>query len=89
LTWAGCSEAAAAILLSTRATVSAPVTGASAHDSAPVGQQDDVRREDVEQVPQVACFDRLLERRERGPGLGRGNNPLWPRRAHQAIVRMS
>ena len=41
---------------------------------------DDVRREDVEQALQVARLDRPLERLERGPGLGRGNDPARPAR---------
>jgi hypothetical protein len=44
-------------------------------DPAAVGQQDDVRREDVEQALQVAGVDRPLERIEHVPGLGRGRAP--------------
>ena len=45
------------------------------HDSAAVAQEDDVRREDVEQLLQVARFGRPLEGLKRVPGLGGGNRP--------------
>src|SRR5258707_15595794 len=38
-------------------------------DSAAVAQEDDIRREDVEQGLQIARFGRPLERIERGSGL--------------------
>ena len=49
-------------------------------DSATVTEQNDVRREDVEQALQVARFRRPLERLERFSGLGRGNGPARPAR---------
>jgi hypothetical protein len=49
-------------------------------DSATVAQQDDIRREDVEQALQIARFDRPLERLKRVPGRGRGNVTPWPAR---------
>ena len=86
LTCAGSSDAAPAILpspaASKRATLSAPTTGRSDGllDSAAVAQEDDVRREDVEQALQVAGLDRPPERLERVSGLGRGNDPARPAR---------
>ena len=57
------------------------------HDSATITQQDDVRREHVEQVLQIARFDRPLERLERAAGLGRGNAPRGRRAATCARAR--
>ena len=49
-------------------------------DPAAVSQQDDVRREHVEQALQVTRFDRPLECLERAAGLGCGHGPARPPR---------
>ncbi len=48
--------------------------------SATVTQEDDIRREDVEQALQIARFGRPLEGIERVSGLGRRNDPTRPAR---------
>jgi hypothetical protein len=50
------------------------------HDSAAVAQEDDVRREQVEQALQIAGLGRPLERLECAPDLGRGNDLARPAR---------
>ncbi|GGY42789.1 hypothetical protein GCM10010299_56380 [Streptomyces tanashiensis] len=50
------------------------------YDSSTVGEQDDVRREDVEQALQVARLDRAAERLDGAPGLRGGSDPAPPSR---------